>query len=417
MQSKTVAGIFVDNIADSSEKELTVTDALATEKGARDIAGSMIAAAQTVSMQLVPCEVDYVIYNEDDLDRVGLSGTAFIGAIKCTPIYSAHELGTGGSGWVFPVDSQIKSYPIIGELVPVITFGGQSYYYPPINSKNNVNHNSMAKITNDGGSGKWDASKIKELLSGGRDKDAFDQSELPRPVKQYPGDWAINGRNDQSIRIGKAPDTDGTSHAVMKFRIAPEEDKGKNVYMPLAEDPNTDMASIYLIRNEKIKLNVIPNLDKEVTPVEFEGEQILIDSKQLTFNSKLGGNINIYSGKDFNFVARNTVNLVGELVKIGDVNSDKMQSAVLGELLCEFLAEFLGEMDRFAGKLSGATGVGNLGITVPIPGLMGAGSGLQAYVSEWSQKKLETRFLSSNVKLSRRKRRLKRGLREGAGNG
>ena len=90
MQSKTVAGIFVDNIADTSEKELKVTDALATEKGARDIAGTMIAAAQTVSMQLVPCEVDYVIYNEDDLDRVGLKGTTFIGAIKCTPIYSAH---------------------------------------------------------------------------------------------------------------------------------------------------------------------------------------------------------------------------------------------------------------------------------------------------------------------------------------
>ena len=121
----------------------------------------------------------------------------------------------------------------------------------------------MAKITNDGGSGKWDASKIKELLSGGRDKDAFDQAELPRPVKQYPGDWAINGRNDQSIRIGKAPDTEGTSHAVMKFRIAQEEDKGKNVYMTLAADPNTDVASIYLIRNEKIKLNLQPHIHQE----------------------------------------------------------------------------------------------------------------------------------------------------------
>ena len=26
----------------------------------------------------------------------------------------------------------------------------------------------------------------------------------PRPVKVYPGDFAINGRNEQSIRIGKS---------------------------------------------------------------------------------------------------------------------------------------------------------------------------------------------------------------------
>jgi hypothetical protein len=417
MQSKTIAGIFVDNIADSSNPELNLSDALATEKGARDIASQMIAASQTVSIQAVPCEVDAVLYNEDDLDKFGLKSSAFIGGIKCTPIYSAHELGRGGSGWVFPVDPHIKYYPIIGELVPVVTFGGQSYYYPPINSKNNVNHNAMAKITAKSGTGKYDKSKIKAFLSGGRDKDAFEVSEFPRPVKQYPGDWAINGRNDQSIRIGKAAEQDGTSYSVMKFRIAKEEKKAKNLFLPLEENPNEDVASIYMMRNEDLELNVIPKVDDETTPVNFSGEQILIDSKKLIFNSKLGGNINIFSGKNFNFVARNTVNLVGEYIRIGDVNVDKMQSAVMGELLCEFLAELLQEINRFAGKVSGATGIGNIGITVPIPALMGAGSGLQAYISEHTKESLQKRLLSGNIKLSRRKRNLKRGLREGIGNG
>jgi hypothetical protein len=131
----------------------------------------------------------------------------------------------------------------------------------------------------------------------------------------------------------------------------------------------------------------------------------------------LGGNINIFSGKNFNFVARNTVNLVGEYVRIGDVNVDKMQSAVMGELLCEFLAELLQEINRFAGKVSGAVGIGNIGSPVPIPALMGAGSGLQAYITEHTKETLQKRLLSGNIKLSRRKRNLKRGLREGAGNG
>ena len=71
----------------------------------------------------------------------------------------------------------------------------------------------------------------------------------------------------------------------------------------------------------------------------------------------------------------------------------------------EWLAQLCDELVRFGNKCAGATGVGNLGISVPIPGLMGGGSGLANWCQEQSKgrgKVLKTKLLSSNVAISRR---------------
>ena len=152
-----------------------------------------------------------------------------------------------------------------------------------------------------------------------------------------------------------------------------------------------------------------------MTPKEFTGAQVLVDSDSLTFNSK-DGDVNIYSANRFNFVSKNNVNLVGSNVTIGDVGKVKyaelspdgdntnLQHAVCGELLVEWLSSLCDELVRFGNKCATATAVGNLGVIGPIPGLMGGGSGLAA----WCQlqtggkgKDLKNKLLSSNVAISR----------------
>ena len=155
-------------------------------------------------------------------------------------------------------------------------------------------------------------------------------------------------------------------------------------------------------RDEEVALNIHPKAGKEITPKKFIGDQIIIDSTTLVFNSKKGGDINLYSGKNLNVVSKNVQNIVGEIVNVG--SDKKTQPAVLGNSLVDFLVEVVQELNRLGGKLAGATGVGNLGVTVPIPGLGGAGSGLQSYAAEVTKERLEKRLLSNNVNISQKKR-------------
>ena len=403
MNSRTVSGILIDNVASLKDSKVEIRDTMPNEKRVREIVEDMIGANSTISIQVVLAEVEHTIYNEDDLEKANLKSPLFIGSIKASPTLKGYEVGSGASGWIFPLDPNIRAYPIKGELVPIVTFGGQTYYINgPVATKANPNNNLMALITNEDGKGKSNKGNVLGWLSGGREKGGFVPTDIPRPVKQFPGDWAINGRNDQSIRIGKIGDKDGNSHSVMKFRISPQETKAAQLLTPRKEEINEDVASIYMSRDEEVELNIHPKAGKEITPKKFIGDQIIIDSTTLVFNSKKGGDINLYSGKNLNVVSMNVQNIVGEIVNVG--SDKKTQPAVLGNSLVDFLVEVVQELNRLGGKLAGATGVGNLGVTVPIPGLGGAGSGLQSYAAEVTKERLEKRLLSNNVNISQKKR-------------
>ena len=416
---KSAAGVFLDTI--SKTPDINLGEGIPNEKRVRDIVLSIIESLQTVSIQTVLAEVDVVIYNDDDLETNLDDGSTkisplYIGCIKVTPSVPFPILPTGGPGWIYPLDANVKSYPIKGELVAIVNYGAQTFYCSPTNILNSVNHNLRVGMTELSTKGKSDfTSKAASFFES--DDGGYQITDFPRPVKQFPGDWAVNGRNDQSIRIGK---TGGTKEdSVIKIRIAENETEGKNTNIPLEENPNEDQASIYLTRNETISLNVVPNAGSEVTPKEFSGAQILVDSDTLTFNSK-DGDVNIYSANRFNFVSKNKVNLVGSSVTIGDVGKVKyaelspdgdntnLQHAVCGESLVEWLSLLCDELVRFGNKCAGATGIGNLGITVPIPGLMSGGSGLAIWCQEQSKGKgieLKRKFLSSNVAISRTAKR------------
>ncbi len=410
---KSAAGVFLDTIGKTPDIELG--EGIPNEKRVRDIVLSIIESLQTVSIQTVLAEVDVVIYNDDDLgdepNKIKIS-PLYVGCIKVTPSVPFPILPVGGPGWIYPLDANIKSYPITGEMVAIVNYGAQTFYYSPINVLNSVNHNLRVGMTELPTKGKSNFETEASAFFGA-DAGGYQITDYPRPVKQFPGDWAVNGRNDQSIRIGK---TGGSKEdSVIKIRIAENETEGENTNLPLEENPNEDQASIYLTRNETVSLNVVPNAGAEVTPKEFTGAQVLVDSDSLTFNSK-DGDVNIYSANRFNFVSKNNANLVGSNVTIGDVgiplkgqlspdgDNTNLQHAVLGENLVEFLTQLCDQLVKFGNQCAGATGIGNLGIAVPIPKVMGGGIGLSTWCQEQSAgkgKTLKSKLLSANVAISR----------------
>jgi hypothetical protein len=60
------------------------------------------------------------------------------------------------------------------------------------------------------------------------------------------------------------------------------------------------------------------------------------------------------------------------------------------------------QLNTFAGQLTSATGVGNVGGPVPLPQVMGGAAGLQGYSSTWSEQMIKDMLLSKNVKVSKR---------------
>ena len=245
----SAGGVFLNTI--NGTPDIQVNEGIPNEKRVRDIALAVAESTQTVSVQTVLAEVDDVIYNEDDLtDDLNVH---YIGCIKASPVVPLPILPENGKGWIFPVDAQIKSYPIKGELVAIVNFGAQTFYYPATNVINSVNNNLRIGMTATQTKGNPIVSKVDAFLQGLTD--GFTPVKIPRPVLQFPGDWALNGRNDQSIRLGK---TGGSkTDSVIKIRIANEETDSEFAGSPKAEKINEDAGSIYMTREEEVELTAV----------------------------------------------------------------------------------------------------------------------------------------------------------------
>jgi hypothetical protein len=219
------------------------------------------------------------------------STPADIGKITYELLYSSRNITSGDSGIkpAYPISSFTKQYPLIGEVVLILTgpspglndnFNNQtSYYFPPYNIWNAVNHNVFPNLND-----------YYNFLSKFAQKPTYQgQSslgnvEMPkgytfsemgwRLLTPFEGDSIIEGRYGQSIRF---------SSTISNFNSAnPWSNSGENgspitiirngqgdVVDPLnkfastVEDINTDKASIYLTSGQEIVLEDINNFPKD----------------------------------------------------------------------------------------------------------------------------------------------------------
>ena len=396
--------VYIDKLSKPKGKQPQLDRNLADEHRIKDIAQWLIEENASVSIQTVTAIVKSVIYNEDDLsdtDEQKGPGIDDIGCIKVAPTIPDFPIYPKG-GWVYPLDAQVRSYPIVGETVIIANYNGRTYYFQPLNLKNSVTHNIMLNADKTGAEGnkKTSTENISEYLKH------FQYAKNPRPVKQFPGDWALNGRNDQSIRVGtntqKNNEEWAESHdAVIKIRIAPESKASDAAAgTPRAESINDDKASIYLTRNEEVNHKIARSVET-VTDISTMGAgAITLDSERIIFNTKdsnVSGQIDLFSGNTVNIVSKNNTNVIPgstSLLKLGDVNDDNLQSAVLGENLVNFLAELISTLDGFAAKIAGIKGLGNIGTLVPIPEGMAAGAQLQGWTAATAKNQISNRILT-----------------------
>ena len=214
----------------------------------------------------------------------------------------------------FPLDTNIKRIPVVGEMVKLLTGTSPSsspdkskpiYYYTTSTSlQKNINHNALpkgqAKLKGTGGStddyqaasaGNPNASSTKPFSF----EYGFEELSGLSALQPFTGDFLLEGRFGQSIRLGytpsgntettQSPSWTGDSTSPITILRNTQNSSGWNKFV--IEDVNEDDTSLYMTSKQKISLSQAHPFSLGVTPANLHGDpQVLINSERVLLNAK-----------------------------------------------------------------------------------------------------------------------------------
>ena len=214
------------------------------------------------------------------------------------------------------------------------------YYFQPINIWNSIHHNAVpdpvhgksipSSQTQD--YEQTSAGSVRRVTDGGTEIDlgnTFKEKLSIRNLQPYAGDVLYQGRWGQSFRFGSTvkqspipnpwslSGEDGDPITIIKNG---QHEESTEPWVPQVEDINTDASSVYLTTTQKIPIDVASKNYKSYSnapesPNLFTGDQIILNSGRLLFNSK---------DDSILFSANNTINLNS----IDSVNIDSPKTII-----------------------------------------------------------------------------------------
>ena len=241
---------------------------------------------------------------------------------------------------LFPNNSNI---PLQNELVYIMALPNSNvqsdvnevayYYFQAINIWNSTHHNAIPDPiygnsnpeSQQADYQQTEAGSVRRVTDGGTEinlGEDFNEKLEVRNLQPYAGDLIYQGRWGQTFRFGSTlqdanipnpwsdAGEDGDPITIIKNG---QHEEDTEPWVPQVEDINTDLSSIYLTSTQKIPIEVASSNYKsydsspEAAPV-FEGEQVIINSGRLLFNSKTD-NILLSSFDTINLNSVNSVNI------------------------------------------------------------------------------------------------------------
>jgi len=228
----------------------------------------------------------------------------------------------------YPYLSNIKQYPLKGELVLAITLPDSNpwvtsnnsplmYYLPPINIWKNTNTNSSPFLPSKKFYKKFSKS-IQETKAGSPNKtnnqeegfslgDIFKKTSGVNPLQYQEGDLLIEGRFGNSIRLGSE---EGEEPNIL---IRTGQGVKKDPLVTIDESIQNDSSSIYLTTKQKVSLEAntfsYGSYDEAPEQIDkFTDPQVIINSNRLVFNSNNDHTL-ISSATSINLNSQGTVNI------------------------------------------------------------------------------------------------------------
>jgi hypothetical protein len=398
---------------------------------------------------LIPVRVKKIILDDSDQELFKEFGEwNGIGTIFWEPVGTSYagDVEYVKENFALPIFPNIKQYPLLNEIVYIIPLPStnsatnfrtnNSYYFPPLNVWNNQLHNALPEdndVTNDTaqkqdydsafqGEVRRPEDNSTEINLGSTFVEA--NSIKVNPLLPYEGDIIYEGRFGNSIRLGSTVNnakiennwsSEGENGAPITIIMNGQEETNIDPWIPIPENINGDLSSIYMTSTQKLPIEPASNLVESYaksaapdSPSIYNKNQILLTSGRLLFNAKddaiiLGAkkSIHLTSDESVNMDANNYIALTAPKVYLGSsqgIEGVDLQSGVLGENL----NSLLGEISQYLTTLNIAFTSATDSLGVPIVSLLSAAAPASLSLSQRLQSIVNGKNLLSNkVKISK----------------
>lgn len=228
---------------------------------------------------------------------------------------NGNDINNAIKSYAKPLFANHKLYPILNEIVYLIALPNQGvmengsskqyYYFNPINVWNHPHHNAVPFFLDSSknnknynvsslGSTNKTSTKNKSINLG----EGFKEYSNLHPLLPYLGDYILEGRWGNSIRLGstvKGKNNIWSSNGengdpILIIRNGQSPQSSDEGWIPILEDVNKDLSSIYITSKQKIGIKITSEDYKSYTIAptkvsEYNESQIIFSSNRLLFNS------------------------------------------------------------------------------------------------------------------------------------
>lgn len=319
---------------------------LATQAGLVGMGGVNVYAGynNTDTIQIIAGEVIEIITN---------SGDANIGKIR-VKLLTERNSGTENSQVATCFNSNIRLYPLLHEIVPIIILNDAYYWDLPMNIDNYIHNNASNKASYlDTGLKQKYPNRILTTVSSKNAYKLSDVDDINDLKSQIPllspssGDMIFQGRHTNSIRLGNNKKNNA---GIIKINVSTMHNK----YGSYKEDINNDsliwLSTVDTIEFAKIGIGVSKETDM---PTKYDGNQIFMMSDRIVIGARkneiLGfsnKNISFSCNKNFSVDSDSSVRMKATKSIVFDSNrvnigKDAKSPIVLGDKLIKLLSELL----------------------------------------------------------------------------
>jgi len=317
----------------------------------------------SLSNLIVVGRVIDIILNNQHPKFTELGEYSSLGTIEFIDTQTQSTTSSPGSSKLYakPLFSNVKNYPIFNEIVYIISLPNQGvmengasktyYYFNSINVWNTPHHNAVPfflttdsqntqnknyQVTSLGSTNKSLSTATTVNLGPG-----FKEYSNIHPLLSYLGDYIIEGRWGNSIRLGSTVKSNSNNwstngengNPITIIRNGQPSNTSNEGYKPIVEDINRDLSSIYLTSNQKIPINSSSKTYNSYTtaptnPSSYLGPQIILNSERVLINSTKDHillsspkSVNLNSLDSINIDSKNLFVLDSKTIKLGNKNT------------------------------------------------------------------------------------------------
>jgi len=370
---------------------------------------NLVTSIEELNLKIIPARVTDIVLDETHPKFTEYGGWNGIGTVNFEQINTPEgkDITKPIAKPFFP---QFKSFPLVNEIVllfslPDSNMGIQDtskiyYYLNAVSIWNHPHHNAYPNIFDgvddeeqkqdyqaiEGGSVRRVEDESTEINLQGNNPTGgtFIERTNIHPILPFVGDNIFEGRFGNSIRLGSTTKSKGLyknnwsesgeeGNPITILRNGQPTDSSDEGWLPIVDNINKDLSSIYLTSNQLIPIKVASTnytgLEKAPEyPNSYKGAQVILNSERVLLNSTkdsvlISGQkvISLSANEGIGLSTSGSMSIESEELKLGASNAE--QPVILGDT---FLKELNGVLTGLKGLTEALTTETTLKLT---PGL------------------------------------------------